>query len=363
MRELWHAAGRAAGDAAKRRVALLGLLLSAPALYLGALISNTAAGDWPAMNRPLAFVLAPLQRAHAADDDIALLGHLALQLLLLACVWSFYGCGLHRLAAADLTQGRREETDGAYDFAARHWRGVLGAKVALFAGMLVPLALALGFDHLARLDGWLGTVFLALGVVVTVVLAGVAVFVFLAWCVGGLLTTPVIATEDSDSFDALSRAIGYAGAGLPRLMLWRLAFLGGALLGIAWRGLRLVLVLALAYTVLRLGAGEDAVGRITRILQAGGTPAGADRLALGWADYLAALVAGLTLFFLVAGWLADAIVRIACARTGLYLALRAAIDRLPRNHLASAPVAPPFQDAAAAGFDEVARVDADAPSS
>ena len=360
MRELWHAAGRSAGDPAKRRVALLGLLLSAPTLLLGAALSNLLAGQGLAgLGRPLAYVLAPLERAYLADDDLALLGYLALQLLLLAWLWSFYGTALHRLAAVELTQGRREETDGAYAFAARHWRGVLGAKVALFAGMLAPLGLAIALGHLARLDGWLGGVFLALVVVVTAVLAMVAVFVFLAWLVGGLLTTPVIASEDSDSFDALSRAIGYAGAGLPRLVLWRVAFLGGALLGVAWRGVRLGLVLALAYAALRLGAGDEAVARVTRILQAGGAPAGAERLDLGWADHLAAVAAGLTLFFLVAGWLADAIARIACARTGLYLALRGAIDRLPREHLASAPVAPAFEDAAAAGFEEVARVGAD----
>lgn len=360
MRELWDAAGRAAGDPAKRRVALLGLLLSAPTLLVGALVSNLLGGHGvDGITRPLAYVLAPLDRAYAADDDLALLGYLALQLLLLAWQWSFYGGALHRLAAVDLTQGRREETDAAYAFAARHWKGVLGAKVALAAGLLAPLGLAWGIGHLARLDGWPGGVLLAVAVVVTAVLAGVAVFVFLAWLAGGLLTTPVIAAEDSDSFDALSRAIGYAGAGLPRMTIWRLAFLGGVLIGVGWRALRLVLVIGLGYAVLRAGAGADAVDRLHRILASAGAPEGAERLGLGWADHLAAIAAGLTLFFLVAGWLADAISRLACARMGLYLALRSAVDRLPRTHLASAPTAPPFQDAAAAGFEEVARVGQD----
>lgn len=357
MRELWHAAGRSAADANKRRVAFLGLLLSTPVLLIGALVSNLLGGYGVAgLERPLGYVLAPLQRAYAADADLALLGYLALQALLLAVLWSFYGTALHRLAAVDLTQGRRESTDGAYAFAARHWRGVLGSKIALFAGILVPLALALAFNHLARIDGWLGGVFLAVAIVLTVVLVSLAVFVLIAWLVGGMLTTPVIATEDSDSFDALSRAIGYAGAGLPRLTLWRIAFLGGALLGSAWRAVRLVLLLALAYAVLRLGAGEEAIDRVHRILQASDAPTGADRLELGWADRLAAAVAGFTLFFLVTGWIADLIARIACARTGLYLALRAAVDKLPRDHLASAPDAPAFEDAETAGFEEVARV-------
>lgn len=370
MRDLWHAAGRAAGDPAKRRVALVGILLSAPTLLVGALVSNVLAGQGlgedglAGLRAPLAYVLGPLERAHAADADGALAGYAVLQLLLLAWLWSFYAGALQRLAAVELTQGRREETDGAYAFAARHWRGMLGAKVALAAGVLVPLALAYALAHVGRLDGWLGGVLLAVAVVAAVVLVLLAVFVFVSWLVGGLLTTPVIAAEDSDSFDALSRAIGYAGGGLPRFTLWRAVFLFGVLLGSAWRALRLVLVLAIAYAVLRAGAGAEAVDKVERILQAGGAlaaddPAGAQRLGITWGHHVAALVTAFTLFLLFAGWLADLVARLCCARMGLYLALRGAIDKLPRTHLASAPVAPPFQDAAAAGFDEVARVGQD----
>ncbi|MDF1700560.1 MAG: hypothetical protein P1V36_05315 [Planctomycetota bacterium] len=360
MRELWHAAGRSAGDPAKRRVALIGILLSAPTLLVGALLSNLLAGAGVAgLTRPLAYIRAPLLRAYEADADLAVLGYVTLQALLLACLWSFYATALQRLAAVDLTQGRREETDAAYDFAARHWRGVLGAKVALAVGVGLPLAVALAFDHLARLDGWMGGVGLALGIVVTTVLSFLAVFVLLGWLVGGLLSTPVIACEDSGSFDALSRTFGYAGAGLVRLTLWRLAFLGGVLLGSAWRALRLLAVVGVAYACLRAGAGAEALDRVERILQSLGAPAGAERLQVTWAEQLAAGVAAATLFLLVAGWLADAIARLACARMGLFLALRGAIDKLPRTHLASAPVVEPFRDAEAAGFEEAARVGQD----
>jgi hypothetical protein len=128
------------------------------------------------------------------------------------------------------------------------------------------------------------------------------------------------------------------------------------LLGSVWRALRALLVLGIAIACLRLGAGPEAVDHVERILKALGAPAGADRLDLSWADYLAAIIAGLTLFGLAATWLADLIARIGCARMALYLAMREAVDRLPRTHLASAPEAPPFLDAEAAGFDEVARV-------
>ncbi len=357
MRELWHAAGRAAGDPAKRRVALVGILISAPTLAVGALLSHLVSGEGVSgIGRPLQFVLAPLCRAYEEGADIALLGYVTLQGLLLALVWSFYGGALQRLAAVDLTQGRREEAPAAYAFAARHWRGILGAKVALLAGAVLPLGVAILFAHLARLDGWLGGVFLALSIVVAVVLGFLGVFVLLAWVVGGLLTTSVIACEDSDSFDALSRSFGYVGAGPPRFTLWRLALFGGVLIGSLWRGLRVLLVLGIALACLRAGAGAEAVTHVERILKALGTPAGAERLALSWADYLAACVAGLTLFGLTATWLADLIARLGCARMALYLAMREAVDRMPRTHLASAPEAPAFQDAEAAGFEEVSRV-------
>ncbi|MDA1194255.1 MAG: hypothetical protein O2894_03650 [Planctomycetota bacterium] len=357
MREIWHAAGRAAGDAAKRRVALVGVLMSAPMLLVGAVLSQLSSGHgFAGIERPLAYMLAPLRRAYEGDADVALLGYLTLQGVLLAIVWSFYGGALHRLAAVDLTQGRREETDGAYAFAARHWRGVLGAKIALLVGAVLPLALAIALASLGRIDGWFGGALLAVAIVAATVLAVVAVFLLLAWVVGGLLTTPTIACEDSGAFDALARSFGYAGSGLPRLTLWRLAFLGGVLIGTTWRALRALLVLAVAYACVRLGAGEEVFDRIGRILAASGRPPDAERLGLAWTDYLAAGAAAACGFALLLTWAADLISRVACARTGLYLALRAAVDRVPARHLAEPPVAPAFADAEAAGFEEVARV-------
>jgi hypothetical protein len=358
MGELWHAAGRVAGDSAKRRAALLGVLCSAPALVLGALVSHLLSGAGLAgLARPLAFVLAPLDAAYAGGDDVGLLGYLAMQGLLLAMVWGVFGGALHRLAAVHLTQGRYETPSGAYAFARRHWRGFVGAKAGLVAGTVLPLALVALIATPARLGGGLGGAWLAVSIVAGLLLALLAVIMLAAWATAGFLTTPVIACEDSGSLDGLSRAFGFAGKGLPRLTLWRLAFFGGVVLGATWRAARWSAVLGLGYAALRFGAGEAATDRLARLLGSAGDPVGASRLDLSWGDYLAAAMAALVLFYVCAHWMADVVARVACARTAVYLGLREAVDAVPRGHLASVPDAPAYQDAAEAGFEQVTRLE------
>jgi len=359
MRDLWHAAGRAAGDRQKRRVAMLGVLWSAPVLVLGALLSHLLSAPATALEgirAPLGYVLAPLRDAYIEDHDLALLGYVALQGLLLTMVWGVFGGALGRLAAVDLTQQRREETPAAFGFARRHWRGFVGAKAALFLGAMAPLAVAAGLAALGRLDGAFGSVLLAIASVGVVLLVFAGVFVGFCWAVAGFLTSPTIACEDSDAFDALSRTFGYAGAGLPRLTLARLALLGGVLIGALWRGVRVLVVVGLALPILRLGAGDGPVDRAYAILAAMGTPPDAARLGLTWGDYLLAFVLAVLLFVLLATWLADLISRCVCARTAVYLLARRRIDGVERATLRTAPAAPDFQDAEAAGFVEVARI-------
>jgi len=360
MLELWHAAGRAAGDGQKRRVALLGVLASTPTLIVGASLSRLLSGPTGAfagLGRPLAYVFGPLTDAYRGGHDVALLGYLALQGLLLTLVWSRFGGALHRMAAVELTQGRRESARAALRFARRHGRGFVGSKAALFLGTFLPLALAAGLATVGRLDGALGSVLLALMTIFVVVLVFLGVFLGSCWLVAGFLTTPTIAVEDGSAFDALSRTFGYAGAGLPRLTLWRLAFLGGVLVGTTWRALRTVVVVGVALAILRLGAGAAALDRAQAVLTAGGRPADAARLGITWGDQVLALVLAVVLFGLVATWLADLVSRCACGRTALYLGLRARIDRVERSVLRSPPEVPPFEDAATAGFEEVTRLD------
>ncbi len=359
MRELWHAAGRAAGDPQKRRVALLGVLWSTPALLLGAFLSRLLADPGAALDgigRPLQYVLGPLQDAYVADHDVALLGYVALQGLLLSLVWGFFGGALGRLVAVDLTHGRREETPAAYAFARSHWRGFVGAKAALFVGTVLPLAAAAGLAALGRIDGAFGSLLLGVAAVGIVALVVLGVFVGACWLVAGFLTTPTIACEDSDAFDALSRTFGYAGAGLPRLTLWRLALLGGVLIGGLWRAARIVVVVVVTLAVLRLGAGAETMERVHAVLGAFGEPGDAARLGVTWGDHVAAVVLAIVLFALVAWWLADLLVRVACARTAVFLLTRERVERVPPTQLGTEPEARPWQDAEAAGFEHVGTI-------
>lgn len=66
---------------------------------------------------------------------------------------------------------------------------------------------------------------------------------------------------------------------------------------------------------------------------------------------LAAVAAGLA-----ALWLADLASRVLTGRVGAYLYLRQEIDRVPTDALRTAPAAPGWKDAEAAGFVEVTRI-------
>lgn len=330
-------------------------------LLLGAVLSHLLRrGPGQALDgigRPLAYLLGPLREAYETSHDVALLGYLALQAILLLLLWGRFGGALYRLAAVDLVTKRREESGAAQRFAARHWRAFVGSRLALWVGFGLPLALGVVLALLGRLPGAGGGVLLALAVVGVVLLVLLAVLVGATWLLAGFLPGPVIAGEDADAFDAVSRTFGYAAAGLPRLLAVRLLFFAGVLLGTAWRLLCLVAAALLAIGVLQLGAGADLMRRVRAVLGALGEPPDAARLGLVWSDYLVAAVLALALFALLVAWLADLVTRVVCARTAAWLLLRQEIDRLPPDRLSTPPQGPTFQSAAEAGFAEVQRLD------
>jgi len=359
-RDLWHAAGRTAREGRLRRTAQLGLLCSAPVLYVGSLVWHLlAGGSGAAPGQPLAYVLAPAREAYLSGCDACLLGYLLWQWMLLSLLWGFFGGALHRLAAVPLTQGRRESRAAAFTFAREHWRGFAGARIALLIGFVIPIAVACLLAAVGRLDGWLGGVLLALLMLAIVLLVILAVIVGSGCLLGGFLTYPTVACEDSDAFDALSRTFGYAAAGLPRLCLVRLQFGLGVLIGSAWRLLLVGVTVGLVLAVLRLGAGAETMTRIEAILGARGVPFDADRLGVSFGDYLAALALGVAVFVLLLRWGADLVARIACAQCGAYLALREAIDHVATDVLRTKPEKPAFRTADEAGFLEVERVGGD----
>jgi hypothetical protein len=356
-RALGAAAARTARQGSLLRTARLGLLLSAPVLVLGALAWSLPSGrGLQGLDRPLAFVLGPLRDAWRAGSDASLVGYLLWQWALLTLLWGFFGGALYRAAAVRLTQGRSEERSASAAFARSHWRAFVGARLALLVGAVVPLALAIGLSTLGRIDGTLGGVLLALAILAIVLLASLSVLVSSACLVGGFLTGPTIACEDSDAFDALSRTFGYAAAGVPRLLLIRLRLGLGLLLASLWR---LVLVLAVAGLTLacvRLGAGAETLTRLQAVFGALGAPPDAERLGLTFGDQVAAAVLAVVFFVLLLRWGADLISRIHCAQTGAYLCLRAEIDRIAPEVLRTRPQAPTFRTAEEAGFALVERI-------
>ncbi len=358
-REMWHAAGRAARDDRKRLLALQGLLWSGPLLVLGSFLARLPdPGGTDDLRRPLHYVLDPLLSAWRADQDLALFGYVGLQVLLLALLWGLFGGAIYRLAAVDLTRQSREHGREALAFARRHWRGFVGARVALWLGILVPLAGAVLLALAGRLPGWIGAVLLAVAVGGTILLAIAAVVVASVNGVAGFLAGPTVAAEDSDAFDAVSRTFTYASHGLPRLVALRLLFAGGVLIGTAWRFLRMLAAGGLAWFALRTGAGPDGLDRALAILRAAGPPPDAARLGVASYDYVVAFALALGAGSLVILWLADLVSRICCARMGVYLVRRHEVDRVAPTTLHTPSRSPGHLTADEAGFIEVGRVEA-----
>ena len=353
---LWHRTGRAARDDRKRLVALYGVLVTPLALVCGALVFRLIDGGDVALGtlrRPIAYVIAPLNDAWMADRDLSMLLFLLVEGVALSAVWGFFGGAVSRMAAVHLATDRKEPAPAAFTFARRHFAGFAGARAALWASLLLPLAAAILAASAGRLGGVLGTVLFPLAIAVAAFLVLVAVVGGSLAAVAGFLTSPTIACEDSDAFDAVSRVYGYAAAGLPRLVGIRFLFLAGALLGALWRLLRTVAVVFLLGLVLEAGAGPRVLRRLTDALWDLGRPSKGepDVGTLLAASTLALVVGGL-----VAMWLADLVTRVLCARVGAYLALRRSIDRVPFGELRTAGVDKGRLDAEAAGFVEVDRV-------
>ena len=296
-------------------------------------------------------------RAYEADADVALLGYLLWQGLLLTLLWGYFGGAIYRLAAVDLIRKRREDGRRSFAFARRHWRGFVGARLALWLGAGLPLVAAVLLALVGRWEGPLGGLLLAVAAAAAFLLAFVACMIGSVGVVAGFLTGPTVACEDSDAFDAVSRTFLYAGAGLPRMVLYRLLFFAGVLLGAGWRFVRSAFALLLAYACLRLGGGEQVMDRVGAILQAFGAPPDADRLGVLGTDYLVAGVVVLGVCALSVLWLADLVTRIQCARTAVYLLLRHDIDQVPLTELRTPPRIQTSRSAEEAGFVEVGRIE------
>jgi hypothetical protein len=354
LADLWQRTGRAARDDRKRLLCLYAVLAMPPTLLVAGALARLLTGAELAlatMRRPVAYVFDPVREAWMHDDALGALLFVLVSAVFLAVPWGILGGAVSRMAAVDLAAGRRETPGEALAFARRHARGFVGAKATLWAGALVPAAVAMLAALLARLPGPLGTVGSVVAVVVVPALALAAVVAGSLGALAAWVAGPTIAAEDSDAFDAVSRVYSYAAAGLPRLLAVRLVFLGGVCLGATWRLLRTVATALVAGVALQAGAGRVRFDGWLSALGAIGT---------GRSVPVADLLPGLLLAAVAAGlaglWLADLAARVICGRMGAYLWLRHLVDRVPTDRLRTAPAGSVFQDAEAAGFVEVARI-------
>jgi hypothetical protein len=342
--EVWHTTRRAARENAKRLTALQGVLFSIPVLLIGSFVTNaitrgtdTAAG---LLLRPFESVTAPLVGAYEADADLALLGYILWSALLLHLLWSFFAMALYRQAAVDLTQAGREDVRETNRFARRHGRSLLLARLCLWAAVLLPLALVVGVAFSSHLPGIFGVAGAVVAVGLAVGLGLLASIVMSVDLAAGFLPGPVLACEASDAFDAVGRTFTYTRAELPRLLFLRLLFFFGVVLGSGWRLLRTLLALGLGYACLRFGLGDAALDRIGAIWKAFGAPMDADRLGIGWGDYVLALAMALGAGSLALLWLADFVSRMLTARVAVYLLLRREVEDVPFHRLRAVPAAP-----------------------
>mgnify|MGYP000960517232 FL=1 len=168
------------------------------------------------------------------------------------------GAAISRIAVMDAVLGDAVGVVTALKFALRRIKGLIGAPLIALIGVTCFGLPGLGVGALYRvldpnLVGWLGFVPLLVGVVMALVLLGLA----MSWP----LMTTTIAVEGDDAFDALSRSYSYffqrtARYGFYLAIVWASAAVG------------LVVVGAFAQMVIHLALWSQAFTAPDRLLLA-----------------------------------------------------------------------------------------------
>ena len=155
---------------------------------------------WDVLSRPVRLAFRP-------DATYQTLAFSILATLWVTAVWAFFGGGIVRMAAMELTREEKISWKQAFGHALRKWQ-------SLFAAPLFPLFGVLLFGLPTALVGLLGHtnvgLFLASLIAPVLLIGGLlsAIFVIGLWF-GWPLMIAAISTESSDSFDGLSRAFSY----------------------------------------------------------------------------------------------------------------------------------------------------------
>lgn len=348
--ELLREARRSAADRRKVFLAVYGLLIWTPLALLAVAAGRAALhGSLAEQIRPV--FLRPVQATLEMFRDAFGEGRWALMALVVAGIWtaahfvgSFFGLAVTRMVAIELTCRRRAEVGEAMRFARTHWYWSFLTPVSLLLGALAML----GAASLVVMLGRAADVALVVAAPVALVFSFTAAFLLLGLAAGGILAAPAIATEWSDTFDAITRVYGYSFSHAYRLFLHRAAALLALVAALVTRGLRALLVIALFGLVLLAGLGrERTVSLVHSILlepadRTSPLPYGMAAwaiLACG-AIFLTALVARLLVFRLA-------------LRQAIYLLLRLRVDKVPMTSIDGYRPDDSAYDPMAQGFDLV----------
>ncbi|MEX2168262.1 MAG: hypothetical protein WD851_03050 [Pirellulales bacterium] len=228
-------------------------------------------------------------------------------------VWSAFGGAICRVAALGLTRGETPDLPHALRFAKRNYGAFFAAPVMTLLGIflaalpLVILGLLMRIEWLAFIAALFWPVVLLIGLVIAGLAIGLAIGFPLMWA--------AIAVEETDAFDAISRAYAYLYQ-RPLRLLWYV--LVAALLG--WLGgmaieLFLAAARALAETAVIWGLGEAQ-------LIPKEEPSAAQRIIIFWSTGLNVVR---TAYYYGYFW---------CAAVGIYLLLRRDIDSVQLDEVA-----------------------------
>ena len=215
-------------------------------------------------------------------------------------VWSAFGGAICRVAALGLTRGETPDLPHALRFAKRNYGAFFAAPVMTLLGVLlvalplVILGLLMRVEWLAFIAALFWPVVLLIGLVIAGLAIGLAIGFSLMWA--------AIAVEETDAFDAISRAYAYLYQ-RPLRLLWYV--LVAALLG--WLGgmaieLILTATRAMAEGAVAWGLDPDSLSTAT------------DRTIRFWTAGLSVVRAA---YYFGYFW---------CAAVGIYLLLRRDID-------------------------------------
>ncbi|MGQ0614724.1 MAG: hypothetical protein ACT4PV_13390 [Planctomycetaceae bacterium] len=345
--DLLRAARRCAADKRKLLLSIYGLLAFAP-LFLLVVAAGRSHLHGGFVSQVQESFLRPVQATVDLGKGILAGGRWGTFAVCVVGLWfavtlvaSFFGLAITRMAAVELTGGRRADLREALRFARRQWFWALLTPASLFGG---GLALACLATLLLALGDAAGLV-MVIAAPVALALVAAAGLLVVGYLLGGSLAAPTLATEWSDSFDSIARVFGYSFTHAFRLFVYRLGAALALLVVALSRLLRTALALALFTLVLTAGLGtERASLLLNEILLEPPDGPPLPRSLAGWAVFLSVAA------FLTAQLARLLVFRLAL-RQAVYLLLRLRVDKIPLGNIDGYKPDDTAYDPVAQGFE------------